>query len=134
MMSERSPHLVGASFLLIPLAWLRLPAVRIGPWIQLESAAANRLLAAPVLSRAEYLRFAGGAREYAVLARQPQTPHLRIMIPALSFAWLAGILALADRLLVGRGRPRESVRLTAVCSAAREPTMTTSRRARVTAV
>jgi len=97
MMSERSPHLVGASFLLIPLAWLRLPAVRIGPWIQLESVAANRLLAALVLSRAEYLRFAGGAREYAVLARQPQTPHLRIIIPALSFAWLAGILALADQ-------------------------------------
>jgi hypothetical protein len=31
MMFERSLHLVGASFLLIPLAWLLLPAVRIGP-------------------------------------------------------------------------------------------------------
>jgi hypothetical protein len=88
---ERWAHLLGA-----------LLAVRIGPWIQLESAAANRLLASPVLSRAEYLRFTGGAREYAVLARQPQTPHLRIMIPALSFAWLAGILALAGEQSIRR--------------------------------
>ena len=50
------------SFVLIPLAWSLLPALKIGPRIQLELAAANRLLAAPALARSDYLHFVAGHR------------------------------------------------------------------------
>jgi hypothetical protein len=50
-----------ASFLLIPLAWLLLPPIRIGAVISLEPAAPLKLAAAPALSAGEYGRLAGGS-------------------------------------------------------------------------
>lgn len=113
-LSHETRHLIWlgvvVSFLIIPLAWLTLPALRVGRWIQLEEAAAHRTMAVPLLARQEYLRFADGAREYARLTRQQLPPHLRLLPPALLLAWLLGVLFQASRLLAGRCRLR---RLTA---------------------
>lgn len=92
---------VVASFLLLPLAWLVLPALRVGGWIQIEEAAAHRIVAVAILTRQEYVRFADGAREYARLTRQSLPMRLRVLTPALLLAWLAGMLFLAGRLLAG---------------------------------
>ncbi len=53
-LSSETRHLIWlgviASFLLIPLAWLVLPHVRVGVWIPLAPTAAYRLAAAPAPS------------------------------------------------------------------------------------
>ena len=85
-----------------------MPAVRIGPWLRLEPASANRYLMAPVLSRAEYFQLAGGGKRFTAFARQSQvTPPPRVVFFAILVTWLSGILILACRLLVGRGRLRK---------------------------
>jgi len=109
-LSSEARHLIWlgviAGFLLLPLAWLALPALRVGGWIRLEAAAAHRTVVAPLLARQEYLRFADGAREYGRLTGQSLPTHLRILPPALLLAWLTGMLFLAGRLLAGGRRLR----------------------------
>ena len=109
-LSSQTRHVIWlgvvASFLLLPLSWLALPALRIEGWIRLEAAAAHRVVAVPLLARQEYARFAEGAREYAHLTGQSLPMHLRILPPALLLAWLVGMLFLAGRLLAGGRRLR----------------------------
>ncbi len=95
-----------ASFLLLPLSWLALPALRVVGWIRLEQAAAHRVAAVPLLARQDYLRFVEGAREYANLTGQSLPTHLRLLPIALLLVWPAGMLFLAGRLLAGGRRLR----------------------------
>ena len=94
------------SFVLIPLAWLALPAVRIGAGILLEPAAPYRLAAAPALSRADYELLIQRAREQASLVPQLEVPLLRRVTLALVSTWSLGVVFLGVRMLLGRGRLR----------------------------
>lgn len=107
-LSSEARHMIWlgviGSFLLIPLAWLLLPPLRIGAGIAVEPASVFRLAAAPVLSRGEYVRLADLARKQAMLAQQSPILYLHGVPLALVSAWLAGILALSARLLLARRR------------------------------
>jgi beta-lactamase regulating signal transducer with metallopeptidase domain len=109
-LSSEAKHLIWmgviASFLLIPLAWLLLPPLRLGAGIAVEPGSTLRLAAAPVLSRGEYVQLVERAREQALLARQ--SPILQLLgVPlALVAVWLAGVMALTVRLLRARRRLR----------------------------
>jgi hypothetical protein len=86
-LSSETKHLVWlsvvAGFLLIPLAWLLLPGVRLGAWIPVEPSAGYRLAAAPALSRTEYVGLVQSVREQAVLGRLPQPRYLGTVALAL---------------------------------------------------
>jgi beta-lactamase regulating signal transducer with metallopeptidase domain len=92
-LSGEARHLIWlgviAGVLLIPLAWLALPAVHTAVRIPLAPAAPHRLLAAAVLSAGEYGRLYSPPRP-AVAAYW-----------ALLGVWLAGILVLAARPVLG---------------------------------
>jgi len=95
------------SFLLFPLAWLALPAVRIGVRIPVEPGSAFRLAAAPALSRHEYTHLVDKGLEYARLSRQGGrglTGTLQLLLP---FMWLSGIGWLVSRWLAARSRLME---------------------------
>lgn len=74
-LSSETKHLICLgviiSFLLIPLAWMALPSVRLGSWVPVEPLSRYRLAAAPALSRAEYMRLIERAREQAILGWRP---------------------------------------------------------------
>ena len=93
-------------FLLVPLAWLELPAIRIGARILLEPAAPYRLAVAPVLSRGDYVLLIERAREQASLVTRPQVNQLGSVSLALVSAWSLGVVFLGGRMLLGRGRLR----------------------------
>jgi beta-lactamase regulating signal transducer with metallopeptidase domain len=93
-----------ASFVLIPLAWLALPAIQIGARIPLMPMAPYRLAAAPVLSAGEYVQLVDRAVMQASAAGQAPPAFLRVFFLTLPFIWLAGVLILAIRLAVGRVR------------------------------
>jgi beta-lactamase regulating signal transducer with metallopeptidase domain len=93
-----------ASFLLIPLAWLALPAVRVGGWIRMEAAAARGVLAAPVLARREYMLLAERSGQYVRLSGQPLAPGC--LWPAVLLTWFGGVSFQVVRLLVGGWRLR----------------------------
>ena len=104
-LSSEARHLIWlgviAAFLLIPLAWLALPAVHVGARIPLAPAAPYRLLAAPLLSAGEYAQVIERAGMRLVTAvYSPPKPagaaHL-----ALLGVWLAGVLVLAARPVLG---------------------------------
>ncbi len=109
-LSAETRHLIWlgviTGFLLIPLAWLLLPPIRIGAAIALGPAAPLRLAAAPVLSAGEYARLVGRAGASVELAaRAPGALSLSSAIGlALLCCWPAGVLALAGRLVVGKRR------------------------------
>jgi hypothetical protein len=73
-LSSEARHMIWlgviASFILIPLAWLLLPQLRLGAGIPIEPASVYRLAAGQVLSRSEYVRLVDRAREQALLAQQ----------------------------------------------------------------
>jgi bla regulator protein blaR1 len=107
-LSAESRHLVWlgviAGFLLIPLAWLALPAVHIGVRIPILPAAANQLAAAPALSYAQYAQLVDGAATHASMAGQSVPLFPRGLLPILPAAWLAGVAAFLVPLAIGRRR------------------------------
>jgi beta-lactamase regulating signal transducer with metallopeptidase domain len=109
-LSSQARHLIWlgvvASFLLLPLCWLALPALRVGGWVRPEAAATYGIAAAPLIAREEYVRFAHGAREGARSGGLSLAGYLRLLAPALLLTWLAGALFLGARLLVGRRKLR----------------------------
>jgi beta-lactamase regulating signal transducer with metallopeptidase domain len=109
-MSSETRHLIWlgviGSFLLIPLAWLLLPPLRLGAGFVVEPGSTLRLAAAPVLSRGEYVGLVERAREQALLARQSPILQLHGVPLVLVSVWLAGVLALTVRLLRARRRLR----------------------------
>jgi beta-lactamase regulating signal transducer with metallopeptidase domain len=95
-----------AGFLLIPLAWLVLPAVHVGPWIPRAPAADLGVAAAPALSRAEYARLIERTVADTSRALRPhRLPLAEILACALS-AWAAGALLLSARIAIGTLRIR----------------------------
>ena len=107
-LSGETRHLIWlgviASFVLIPLAWLLMPAIRIGGRIALAPAVPLRLAAAPVLSAGEYVRLVGQTgRPPAAVGNPPPSLSLSAAIAlSMVFVWLGGVLALAARLAVGK--------------------------------
>jgi len=93
------------SFLLIPLAWLLLPTIRIAAGIALEPSAPLRVAAAPVLCVGEYARLVERAGPPAATRQSTLTALSPFGAIALSLVvvWLAGILVLAARLAIGKG-------------------------------
>jgi beta-lactamase regulating signal transducer with metallopeptidase domain len=114
--------MVICSFLLLPLAWLALPAFQIGQRIPVEPGSAFRLAAAPALSRSDYMRLVDKSIEYATLARQGAVGLFRGLSCTLAVAWLAGVLWFAARYLISQ---RRLTRLTAGAQEARglQPTL-----------
>jgi beta-lactamase regulating signal transducer with metallopeptidase domain len=108
--SSEARHLVWlgviASFVLIPLAWLLLPSIRIGVVIRAAQAAPVRLAAAPLLCAGEYARLVGPAPVAAALARSASSAlSIAGMISfCLSCVWIAGALILAARPALGMRR------------------------------
>jgi beta-lactamase regulating signal transducer with metallopeptidase domain len=107
-LAAESRHLVWlgviAGFLLIPLAWLALPAVHVGVRIPILPAAANKLAAAPALSFAQYAQLVDRAATHASIAGQSVPLLPRALLPILPAAWLAGVAAFLVRLAIGRRR------------------------------
>jgi len=103
------------SFLLIPLAWLLLPGVRLNPWIAIHPASALRLVAAPALSRGGFVMLVEQSRKQVALLPAPALPASDTRLPTLLLGmslapvaiWAFGILALAARLALGRWRLRQ---------------------------
>jgi len=100
------------SFLLIPLAWLLLPAIRIGARIPPVPTVPLRLAAAPMLSAREYVRLVGQTgMSPAAAVSAPQALSLSGAIAlSLMCAWLTGVLTLVARLAFGK---RKLLRLAA---------------------
>ena len=107
-LSAEARHLIWlaviCSFLLLPLAWLALPAFQIGQRIPMEPGSALKLAAAPVLSRSDYMRLVDKSIEYATLARQGAPRLSRGLSFAFAVTWLAGILWFAARYLISQRR------------------------------
>ena len=89
-----------ASFMLIPVAWLVLPAVPIASGIPRGPAADWRLAVAPVLSRVEYTQAIERTSVESVLTLRGAALLPRLLPIVLVSAWLAGVIFLAGRLLV----------------------------------
>ncbi len=106
-----------ASFMLTPLAWLLLPAIRIGAQIPATPVIPLRLAAAPVLSAAEYVRLAGptGLPAAEAVSAPPALSLPGAIALCLLGVWLAGVLTLIARLAAGK---RKLLRLAAQASAA----------------
>jgi beta-lactamase regulating signal transducer with metallopeptidase domain len=98
------------SFLLIPLAWMFLPALHIGPGLSRGPAADWRLAAAPVLSRLEYTRVIERTSVGSVLSELPPALPVQQIGLGLLCLWAAGSLFLSARLLVGAARLRRLAR------------------------
>lgn len=91
-------------FVLIPLAWLLLPPIRLNAWIRIQPASSYRLAAAVVLSRSDYALLIEKARQQAWAVAPPATWRVNGLLLTLVLAWLIGILFLGARLLWGRSR------------------------------
>ncbi len=105
-LSSEARHLIWlgviVSFLLIPLSWLALPALRVSLPVPLPPAAGHLLFAAPLLSFRDYSQVVDQTS-----IRMSLPGYLPPGLPgraslALCAGWLAGVLALASRQVVGR--------------------------------
>ncbi len=107
-LSAEARHLIWfmviCSFLLLPMAWLAVPAIQIGQRIPVEPGSALRMAAAPALSRSEYMRLVDKSIEYAALARQGAPGLFRGSSFAFAVVWLAGFLWFLARYLISQGR------------------------------
>ncbi|MGA2766240.1 MAG: M56 family metallopeptidase [Spirochaetia bacterium] len=107
-LSSEVRHLVWvgvvASFLLIPLAWLVLPAVDVG--IPRGPAAHLGLAAAPALSRVEYARVVERTSIEGILTLRPTLLVMNWLPVGLLVVWFAGVLVLTGRLIAGTVRLR----------------------------
>jgi beta-lactamase regulating signal transducer with metallopeptidase domain len=92
------------SFLLLPLAWLTLPAVQVGVRIPVEPGSAFRLAAAPALSKHDYACLVDKGLEYARLAGQGRGVPASTLQLILTGAWFSGIGWLIARWLTARNK------------------------------
>jgi beta-lactamase regulating signal transducer with metallopeptidase domain len=110
-LSSQTRHLIWlgviAAFLLLPLCWLTLPALRVGGWIRLEKAASHWVATVPLLARQEYMRLADGAWKYSRLTGRTLPTHLRLLPLSLLLSWLVGMLFLVCRLLAAGWKLRQ---------------------------
>lgn len=99
-----------ASFLLIPLAWLALPALQVGPGIPRGEAADWQLAAAPALSRVELTQLIERTRIEPILTLEGPALYLRLLPLTLVPLWGLGVLILAARAIIGTLRLRSAAR------------------------
>ncbi len=105
-----------ATLLLIPLAWLALPGINVGPWIPRAPASGMGVAAASALSRAEYAQLVERTVADTSRALRPHPlPVAAILAGALS-AWAVGALLLSARIVVATVRIR-GLAAHAVCHA-----------------
>lgn len=93
-------------FLLIPLAWVALPGIPLGPWLPRIPFSDLGAAAAPVLSRTEYAHLVERTIVDTSRAMQPgRMPTAALLAVALG-AWAGGALLLAARVAAGTARIR----------------------------
>jgi beta-lactamase regulating signal transducer with metallopeptidase domain len=107
-LSSEAKHLIWlgviASFLLIPLAWLLLPPLRLGAGIAVEPGSALRLAAAPMMSGKDYALLVDKGMEYAALAGTQRPLPYGLTSLALLAVWFSGVMFLLVRFLLGTRR------------------------------
>jgi beta-lactamase regulating signal transducer with metallopeptidase domain len=103
-LSNETRHLIWlgviASFVLIPLAWLLLSALRFGPRVHWRSTLLHRLAAVFLLSADGHLQLFDQAR---ALVGSAFLKFLRTAVLVAGSIWATGALALAARVAVGKG-------------------------------
>ncbi len=104
-LASEAKHLIWlgviTSFLLIPLAWLLMPPLRLGAGIAVEPGSTLRLAAAPVLSGRDYALLVDKGMEYAALAGTRRLLPYGLTSLALLAVWFSGVMFLLVRFLIG---------------------------------
>ena len=93
-----------AAFVLVPLAWLGLPALPLDSGIPRRPAADLRLAVAPLVSRVEYTQAIERTSIDSILTLSGPALATRVIPLALVGVWLAGVAVLAGRFLIATVR------------------------------